>query len=109
MCLELLCSDQFSPIKTRVRQGCILSPFLALDFVMRQSIVGQGSSLPWGQMQQLADDIILLTSTQPGLASMTTALKWESVKIRLRISGSKTKIVHVRYARGKVLVTISHQ
>ncbi|KAL0165452.1 hypothetical protein M9458_037296, partial [Cirrhinus mrigala] len=84
-------------------QGCILSPFLfllALDLVMCQSIDRQGSSLPWGQIQQLADldfidDIALLASTQPALASMTTALKRESAKIRLRISGSKTKIMPV--------------
>ena len=61
-------TDSFQ-VKTGVRQGCILSPtifLMVMDWIMRQSTVGQKTSIQWTFTKQLedldfADDISLLS------------------------------------------------
>jgi hypothetical protein len=45
-------------IKTWVKQGCLLSPFLfllAIDYIMRESTEGKWNGIQWTMWQQLDD------------------------------------------------------
>uniref|UniRef100_A0A3P9BVE3 Reverse transcriptase domain-containing protein n=1 Tax=Maylandia zebra TaxID=106582 RepID=A0A3P9BVE3_9CICH len=107
----------FFKINTGVRQGCVLSPFLFLlviDFIMRRSVDQAGIGVPWHEARNLtdldfADDIALLGSTQEDLQKLTAALQREATKVGLRISGKKTKVLRVGYARARIPVMINQQ
>ena len=109
-------TTQFFNVETGVRQGCILSPFLfliALDFVMRRSIDKEVGGISFGHWKladlDFADDIALIGSTQQNLADLTTTLANEAGRIGLRISGAKTKVMRIGYARSNIPVNVGQQ
>ena len=81
-------------IKTWVKQGCLLSPFLfllAIDYIMRESTEGKRNGIQWTMWQQLddldfADDIALISSKQQQMQEKTSILAETSIKLGLRPS-----------------------
>jgi hypothetical protein len=93
-------SESFD-VKTGVKQGCLLSPFLfllAIDYIMRESTEGKRNVIQWTMWQQLedlnfADDIALISSTQQQMQEKTSILAETLIKLGLRPNESKTKVL----------------
>ena len=93
-------SDLFK-IKTGVRQGCLLSPFLfllAIDWIMRKCEARDG--IQWSLTDHLndldyADDIALLSTTRQQMQRKTDKIAENSKKIGLNINIPKTKILRI--------------
>ena len=91
------------PVKSGVRQGCILSPILFLvtiDWVMRQSISLRSRGIQWtifSHLQDLdfVDDIAILSSTPTHLQEKSDDLNTNAKKTGLIISKKKSKIMCV--------------
>ena len=91
------------PVKSGVRQGCILSPILFLvtiDWVMRQATSLRSRGIQWtifSHLQDLdfADDIAILSSTPTHLQEKTDDLHINAKKTGLIISKKKSKIMCV--------------
>ena len=102
-------TDYFN-IMTGVQQGCIISPLLFLltiDFVMHQAISDPQQEIPWNTRRltdlDFADDLALLGENAKSLQSMTDNLASTAVKVALRISTEKTKVMSVREQQPLVL------
>ena len=89
-------------IKTGVREGCILSPFLVLiiiDFIMAKAMDDANFGIEWCQMR-LADmdfayDISAISHTLAGIQEITNTIETFGAKIGLRINCEKTKAMKI--------------
>ena len=84
-------------VKTGVKQGCLLYPFLfllAIDYTMRESTEGKRNRIQWTMWQQLddldfANDIALISSTRQQMLEKTSLLAETSTKLGLRPNESR--------------------
>ena len=91
-------SEPFT-ITTRVRQGCLLSPFLFLiviDWIMREITKDKKRGLQWSLTEQLedidyADDIALISQRHTYMKETLLKLDEEARKTGLKIKVKKTK------------------
>ena len=95
-------TESFS-VRTGVRQGCLLSPFLfllAIDWVMKTSTALRRDGIQWTLLEQLddldfADDLALLSHSRQQMQAKTTQLAGTSLQTGLKIHEGKTKILKV--------------
>ncbi|KAI0231053.1 hypothetical protein LSAT2_018566 [Lamellibrachia satsuma] len=88
-------------IKTGVKQGCILSPFLfclGIDWVMKETALGDKSGIKWTFTETLgdldyADDISLLSHRYSDIQRKSDELARNAEKIGLQIDINKTKML----------------
>ena len=90
-------------VKTGVRQGCLLSPFLFLiviDWITKRTTEGRRNGIqwtPWIQLDDLdfADDLALLSHKQRQMQDKSSTLETESAPTGLGIHSGKTKLLTV--------------
>ena len=95
-------TESFS-IKSGVRQGCLLSPFLFLlvvDWIMKETTTGSRNRIQWTLIEHLedldfADDLALLAHTHTQMQAKTTKLETISSKLGLKINTDKTKTIRI--------------
>ena len=93
-------ADAFQ-VRTGVRQGCLMSPFLfllAIDRIMRTSTEGRRNVIQWtlwGQLDDADFDLALISHTQHQMQDKTDTVSYNSTRIGLNINPTKTKILRI--------------
>ena len=93
-------SESFE-VKTGVRQGCLLSPFLFLlviDWIMKTTITGRNNGIQWTLWTHLddldfADDLALLSHNHSQMQDKTTLLETTSAGTGIKINRQKTELM----------------
>ena len=105
-------TDSF-PVKTGVRQGCLLSPFMflvAIDWIMKTTTKNRRNGIQWTLWSQLddldfADDLALLSHSHEQMQEKTDLLNLVSAQTGLNINMNKTKIMKAN-TKSKNVVTV---
>lgn len=91
-------------VKTGVREGCLLPPFvflLVFDWIMKITITGKKNGIQWTLWSQLddldfADNLALLSHNHNHMQDHTTQLSVTSLETDLRINKEKTKLMRIK-------------
>ena len=99
-------SESFE-VRTGVRQGCLLSPFLFLlliDWIMKTTTTGRNNGIQWTLWTQL-DDLSLLSHNHIQMQDKKTHLAETSAGMGLKINKRKTELMKINTtARAPVTV-----
>uniref|UniRef100_A0A1A8ES14 Reverse transcriptase domain-containing protein n=2 Tax=Nothobranchius korthausae TaxID=1143690 RepID=A0A1A8ES14_9TELE len=105
-------TDAFE-VQTRVRLGCLLSPFLvllAIDWVMKTSTYQKRNSVRWTLRKQLhdldfSDDPALLSHTQQQMLEKISIVADNSASLGLHINREKSKVLETN-ASNDISITV---